>query len=130
MPRGVVGLAVNPPGSRSQDQLHIHLECMSAEVVSALDEVSGRLGADWTQVHIGGATFAARRLAGEHLEQNPFEILARDIPGTRRTPADYTLLLAGRQFPDGPGFALLAGTERAAELLLDSSCAAAARDTS
>jgi CDP-diacylglycerol pyrophosphatase len=128
VPRDIVGLAVNPPGSRSQDQLHIHLECLSAAVVAALDGASGRLGGEWTPMLIGGARFEARRLQGEHLERNPFEILASDIPEARRTPADYTLLLAGRQFPGGPGFILLAGTERAAELLLDSSCAAAARE--
>jgi CDP-diacylglycerol pyrophosphatase len=130
VPRGIVGLAVNPPRSRSQDQLHIHLECMSAPVVAALAGASGRLGGGWTPLYVGGARFEARRLLGEHLEQNPFEILANDIPEAGRTPADYTLLLAGRQFPGGPGFVLLAGTERAAELLMDSSCAAAAPERS
>jgi CDP-diacylglycerol pyrophosphatase len=123
--RDVVGLAVNPPWARSQDQLHIHLECMSPSVIRSLDEVSSRLGADWAGVQVAGARFAARRLMGERLEQNPFEILARNVPDARRTPSDYTLLVGGRQYPEGPGFVLLAGTERAAELLLDSGCAAA-----
>ena len=52
-------------------------------------------------------------------------VLAHDLPDPRRTPGDYTLLLAGRQFKDGPGFVLFAGTELGAELLLDSNCAAA-----
>jgi CDP-diacylglycerol pyrophosphatase len=127
VPRSAVGLAVNPPKARSQDQLHIHVECLSPEVIRAIDEVSDRLGASWMTVQIGAAHFEARRLMGENLgDRNPFQMLARDIPDARLGPADYTLLLAGKQFRDGPGFVLLTGTERAAELLLDSSCAAAA----
>jgi CDP-diacylglycerol pyrophosphatase len=126
VPRSAVGLAVNPPKARSQDQLHIHVECLSTEVVRTIDDASPRLGPAWMTVRIGGARFEARRLMGETLgDRNPFEILARDIPDSNRIPADYTLLVAGSEFPEGPGFVLLAGTERAAELLLDSSCAAA-----
>jgi CDP-diacylglycerol pyrophosphatase len=94
-------------------------------MVRAIDEASGRLGAGWTTVRVGIVHFQARRLMGERLENNPFEVLAHDLPDPRRTPGDYTLLLAGRQFQDGPGFVLFAGTELGAELLLDSSCAAA-----
>jgi CDP-diacylglycerol pyrophosphatase len=126
VPRGAVGLAVNPPNARSQDQLHIHVECLSPEAVRAIGDASDRIGSAWMTVRIGGAHFEARRLMGEYLgDRNPFQILARDIPDARLAPADYTLLVAGKQFRDGPGFVLLAGTERAAELLLDSSCAAA-----
>jgi CDP-diacylglycerol pyrophosphatase len=125
VPRGAVGLAVNPANARSQDQLHIHVECLSPPVVRAIDEASDRLGAGWTALRIDGARFEARRLMGASLERNPFEILAQDIPDDRRAPGDYGLLVAGKQFHEGPGFVLVAGTERAAELLLDSSCAAA-----
>jgi hypothetical protein len=40
--------------------------------------------------------------------------------------SDYTLVLAGMDFNEGPGFILLAGKGPAGELLLDSSCAIAA----
>ena len=127
VPRETVGLAVNPPRARSQDQLHIHIECLRSDVLRALADASGHLEDAWTPVEIGGAHFEARRLSGEELgERNPFEILARQPPDPRRSPADYTLVLAGMQFREGPGFALLAGTERAGELLLDSACVAAA----
>lgn len=127
VPREDIGLAVNPPRARSQDQLHIHIECLRGDVVRAIADSADRLGTSWTRLAIGDARFAARRLAGADLgERNPFEILAGDPPDPRHGPSDYTLVLAGRQFPDGPGFVLLAGIERAGELLLDSSCAAAA----
>ena len=38
---------------------------------------------------------------------------------------DYTVVVAGMQFANGPGFIVLAGTGQTGELLLDSSCAAA-----
>jgi CDP-diacylglycerol pyrophosphatase len=125
VPRGAVGLAVNPPNARSQDQLHIHIECLNTEVVRAIDDVSDRLDDRWAQVRIGRVHFVGRRLLGDELAQSPFEILADDLPDVRRSPGNYTLLVAGKQFRDGPGFVLLTGTERAAELLLDSSCTAA-----
>jgi CDP-diacylglycerol diphosphatase len=34
IPRGAVGLAVNPPHARTQDQFHIHIECLNTRVVS------------------------------------------------------------------------------------------------
>jgi len=39
---------------------------------------------------------------------------------------DYSLIVAGMQFKEGPGFVVLAGTGLAGELLLDSKCAVAA----
>lgn len=127
IPRDDIGLAVNPPGARSQDQLHIHIECLQTPVVQAIAGSAGRLGESWTPLMIGGARFEARRLSGAELgSRNPFEILAEDPPDPPHGPSEYTLVLAGRQFPDGPGFVLLAGLERAGELLLDATCAAAA----
>lgn len=125
VPRAAVGLAVNPEHARSQDELHIHIECLSPPVVRAIDQASDRIGPGWTMLRIDGAHFEARRVMGESLDRNPFEILANDLPDRGRAPADYGLLVAGAQFHEGPGFVLLAGAERAAELLLDSTCAAA-----
>lgn len=127
VPREDIGLAVNPPRARSQDQLHIHIECLRGDVLRAIADSADRLDASWTPITIGDARFVARGLAGADLgARNPFEILAKDPPDPRHRPSDYTLVLAGRQFRDGPGFVLLAGLERAGELLLDSTCAAAA----
>jgi hypothetical protein len=51
--------------------------------------------------------------------------LAKRIPRANRSTGDYTLVVAGMQFENGPGFIVLATTGRAGELLLDSSCAIA-----
>ena len=47
---------------------------------------------------------------GEDLGRtNPFALLAKLMPGARDDMGAYTLLLAGMQFKEGPGFVLLAG---------------------
>jgi len=66
------------------------------------------------------------RIDGEDLnDANPFELLAKRLPRANHVMGDYTLVLAGMQFKNGPGFILLAGSGRAGELLLDSTCAVA-----
>lgn len=127
IPREVVGLAVNPVHARSQDQLHIHIECLRPDVFRSLQAAARRISGAWSTVTIGGANFEALRIVGEELDgANPFGILAARMPQSRHAMADYTLVLAGMHFESGPGFILLAGTSRAGELLLDSTCAIAA----
>jgi CDP-diacylglycerol pyrophosphatase len=127
VPRTAVGLAINPQRARSQDQLHIHIECLRPDVARALAQSAGEIGERWTAVHIDGALFEAQRLAGDDpADPTPFVRLATSPPEPSTSLGDFSLLLAGMQFTSGPGFVLLAGRERAAELLLDSSCALAA----
>jgi hypothetical protein len=38
IPRDVVGLAINSQKARSQNQLHIHIDCVMAEVIQSLDD--------------------------------------------------------------------------------------------
>jgi hypothetical protein len=61
---------------------------------------------------------------------NPLELLADRLPGARESMEHYTLLLAGMDFRQGPGFVLLAGRSLpGSELLLDSGCALASPGT-
>jgi CDP-diacylglycerol pyrophosphatase len=124
--RSAFGMALNPKHARSQDQLHIHMECLRAEVVAALKAASGHLSSEWSPVSIAGWHYDALRILGEDLgESNPLRRLADRPPDARASLEDYSLILAGMQFKEGPGFVLLAGTGLAGELLLDSTCAAA-----
>jgi CDP-diacylglycerol pyrophosphatase len=126
VPRQAVGLAVNPPHARSQDQLHIHIECLRPDVYETLNREGGRLSGSWTPLVVAGASYSARIIAGEDLkDENPFKLLARGVPQAGKTVADYTLVVAGMQSRSGPGFIVLASPTAAGELLLDSTCAAA-----
>lgn len=126
VPRTAVGLAVNKVHARTQDQFHIHIECLRQEVADSLKSIGNHLADIWSPVTVAGASYDALRLTGDALDgANPFELLARLKPEARLHMGDYTLVAAGVQLPSGPGFILLAGTGQTGELLLDSTCAVA-----
>jgi CDP-diacylglycerol pyrophosphatase len=127
VPRTAVGMAVNQHRARSQDQLHIHLSCLSRRVHDALQSQAASILRNWSSVSIGGARYQALRIMGSELgSANPFELLAARVPDAAHAMDEYTVLVAGMQFKEGPGFAVLAGREvPGAELLLDAGCALA-----
>jgi CDP-diacylglycerol pyrophosphatase len=127
VPRNAVGMAVNQVRSRSQDQLHIHISCLRSSVYDELHSQADRIGRRWSPLTMGGLQYQAIRVMGRELgAQNPFELLAERLPGAKNTMGEFTLLVAGMEFKEGPGFALVAGsTVPGAELLLDSTCAVA-----
>ena len=52
--------------------------------------------------------FRARRLYGDTIDTNPFELLAKGLPEARRDMASQTLVVVGATFRDGQnGFYLL-----------------------
>ena len=123
--RTEIGLAVNAVRSRSQDQLHIHIECLSRLLYEALKAGAARIGNQWSAIQVHGWPYQTMRVMGTGLgTQNPFELLADGVPGARDVMGSYTLLVAGMEFNEGPGFVLLAGVDGpGAEHLLDSTCA-------
>jgi CDP-diacylglycerol pyrophosphatase len=126
VPRTAVGLAVNPRRSRSQDQLHIHISCLRPDVAGELRAAAAHLGTRWAAIDLGGSQYQALRVLGESLAgHEPFALIAQGLlAGAGDSLADNTILVAGMQFAQGPGFAIVAGSGTPAELLLDSSCAA------
>jgi CDP-diacylglycerol pyrophosphatase len=127
MPRDTVGLAINPVHARSQNQLHIHIECLRLDVRQALAAQGGGLASGWRSLRIGAHDFEARAIAGETLDgQNPFKLLNERILEEHGVIGEYTLVIAGAQSASGPGFIMLTTPSLAGELLLDPTCAAAA----
>jgi CDP-diacylglycerol pyrophosphatase len=126
VPGTLVGLAINKRQARSQDQFHIHIECLRQDVVDSLRTVADRLSEAWSPVTIAGSGYDALRLSGDSLDgANPFELLANLKPDARHHMGDYTLVVAGAQFTTGRGFIVLSGTGQTGELLLDAGCTAA-----
>lgn len=124
-----VGLAVNSVGGRSQDQLHIHLDCIRPSVRAALRRHSQRLGATWSAfpVPLLGRRFLVRGIAAAEVDGfNPFAAL-RQLPG--RAPdlraTSFAIIAREGHDPDR-GFAMLAyqSPEAHAEMLLDHACSA------
>ena len=102
-PRRPSSLAINPPGARSQEQLHIHIDCIRPEVRAALQSLP--IGTGWTTLPepLAGQRYAAMRVAT--LDPTPFHRLADGLPGAADAMGQYTIVVAGA--PDG--FILLAG---------------------
>ena len=128
-----VGLAVNSRATRSQDQLHIHLDCVQPRVQTALDALAPTTPTDRWETGgytYQGQTYWTRRVDAASLEGvNPFR-LAADIPELRDKPALVTLAVIGIRQAGQDGFMLLAGQSDAAlaarqstgEDLLDHRC--------
>jgi CDP-diacylglycerol pyrophosphatase len=132
----MIGLAINSSVDRSQDQLHIHIDCINPEVRNTLIRHAGEIGPTWAALpfDLAGKRYSARRLDTAELEtQDPFKILAASLPDAGRDMPLETLAVVGIDFPgDRKGFVLLAAHADPAksvaahsEDLLDHSCAVA-----
>jgi CDP-diacylglycerol pyrophosphatase len=132
VPREDYAMAINSKYRRSQDQLHIHIDCVRADVQEALRANENRIGQGWSDlpVALAGRNYRARRVDGVDFgAQDPFKLLAED-PGARADMARQSLAAIGYTFKDGtPGFVLLSsradppwGLGGHAEDLLDKAC--------
>lgn len=102
LPREWLSLAINSAFARSQDQLHIHVDCTSRDVHQALREQAAAVGPDWAPfpVPLAGHRYDARRVGGDELDGvDPFTLVANDIPGARDDMAARTIVVVGA--PEG-----------------------------
>jgi CDP-diacylglycerol pyrophosphatase len=135
LPRDAIGLAINAISARSQNQLHIHIDCVRLDVRTALREHAAAIGPQWQHfaVPLVGHDYMAMRLEQPDLgATNPFVLLADGVTGARADMAHETLVVIGDSFHGKDGFLLLAGHATpgtgnwgSGEQLLDHACAAA-----
>ncbi|MGH7735292.1 MAG: CDP-diacylglycerol diphosphatase, partial [Gemmatimonadales bacterium] len=134
VPRDDLGLAINSVYGRSQNQLHIHIDCVRRDVRDALAANLSKIGPRWSTlpVTLAGHRYRAMRLVGESIApRNPFALLARGDPEARADMGRETLAVFGATFARGqPGFILLSDRADAlgldigaSEQLLDHGCA-------
>lgn len=111
LPREDVSLAINSAYGRSQNQLHIHIDCVRPDVVAALRDHEAEIGERWSQLDapLAGHRYRVRRVLGETLDgTNPFRLVAARDATAAQTMARQTVVVAGAKFKDGkPGFYLL-----------------------
>ena len=136
LPREAVGMAINSAFTRSQDQLHIHIDCVRTDVQDQLVRFRGWFGENWTLLPfpLNGSNYLARRVNfGRSLDGvDPFHLLAAEADSARVEMAAETLVVIGATFDGGrPGFVLMARADPTpdnpahGEDLLDHSCAIA-----
>ena len=133
LPRDDVAMAINSLYGRSQNQLHIHVDCIHRDVKEALAANLGRIGPTWTgfTLDLHDHSYHAMWLPGADLAgRNPFDLLADGDPAARADMSRETLVVAPVTRADGvPGFVLLASKaehrligEGHGESLLDNGC--------
>ena len=134
VPRDDIALAINSRYARTQRQLHIHIDCVRADVGDALRVSDKAIGYRWADFPggIGGRPYRAMRVIGQELgSRDPFRLLAESDPHARANMGAETVVVVGATFADGePGFVLLSdGADllrfdaASGEGLLDHSCA-------
>jgi CDP-diacylglycerol pyrophosphatase len=134
MPRDTMSLAINSAYGRTQDQLHIHIDCIRPDVRNTLAAYHVAIGPHWAPfpVPLAGERYRAMRIDQPGLGAiNPFRLLARDVP--QKDMGQHTLVLVGAEFSGiGPGFILLddhanpaIGDRASGESLQDHDCALA-----
>ena len=71
VPRDYIALAINSSSARSQNQLHIHIDCVRPDVKEALSRSEGQIGAQWTPLGtpLRGHQYLAKRLEAEESER-------------------------------------------------------------
>ena len=111
MPIDTVSLAVNSVLARTQNQLHIHVDCVRADVRQALIAERAKIADGWSPLGapVGGYPYEAMRVLGAALDgHNPFKLLADGVPDAAADMAHRTLVVVGMMF-DGntPGFVIL-----------------------
>ena len=140
LPREAVGMAINSAFARTQDQLHIHIDCVRPDVRDGIVARRSPRRGVWRD--LGGAALRSRRpgLRGETRQLRPiltgsipFRLLAEGVEAARHDMAAETLVVIGATFEgDRPGFVLLAdradptrGDPAHGEDLLDHTCSIA-----
>lgn len=131
VPRDVLSLAINSSVGRTQDQLHIHVDCVRPDVRAALRQHQAAIGLHWAPfpVPLAGHRYRAMRIDQPELGGiNPFRLLARSVP--ERDMRWHTLVLVVTSLGGRPNFVLLddradllAGDLASGEQLQDHGCA-------
>lgn len=112
LPRNYIGLAINSASSRSQDQLHIHVDCVRLDVDEALRKNETSIKDRWSPLNtcFSGHCYVAIWAPGENLgSNNPFRLLAEELPGALDDMGNWTLVVVGASRANGAlGFIILA----------------------
>lgn len=133
-PREAISLAINSQYIRSQDQLHVHVDCVRVDVIEALKAYAPALDDQWRPmtVALAGHTYFARRLVSDDLvhEEPLLRLVADGVPDAKAHMGAMTFAAVGAAFDGKPGFVLLADVFSLeggghAEDLQDHNCAVA-----
>lgn len=128
LPEKDIGMAINSPYGRTQNQLHIHIDCLKPEVITTLGTTleanKKRRNGRWFKIDFPQPLHSYQALYVHSLKADPFKLLAENVKDMSRE----TLAVARVD----KGFVLLAdtadlkqGDRASSEEILDHECKAA-----
>ncbi|WP_322107106.1 CDP-diacylglycerol diphosphatase [Paraburkholderia sp. J41] len=128
-----LGIEINSSKQRSQNQLHIHVDCMRTDIADALAPFGHMPPGQWRWTTFDGNRYRVTRVTSLTDRSNPFRVVERDL-GPKQSMAVQTILVTGAGSDakrDGwliinSGLDVENGSG-SAEGLLDHRCAAAPR---
>jgi CDP-diacylglycerol pyrophosphatase len=84
--RDEIGLAINSIYGRTQNQLHIHIDCIAPDVQRTLQADESKIGPHWAVLsdELAAHHYRVMRLDGADLgSRDPFKLVAEDDPAAR-----------------------------------------------
>ena len=124
-----IGMAINSSAGRTQDQMHIHVDCLDARLKKAL--AGAKLSTQrWSTLSLKlWGRYRVKRLPEDGLEHSVFQQVAKEVPGARTSMSLQTIAVVGVTDGKGErGFALLEkGAGGSTEEPLDHKCRAERR---
>ncbi len=94
LPDNLLGLEINSAYRRSQEQLHIHIDCMRSDVSEALTRHDQDAPGEWRWDTLNGHRYRIMRVTTLTGASNPFRLVARDNQ-TGSAMAMQTILVTG-----------------------------------
>jgi CDP-diacylglycerol pyrophosphatase len=132
LPDDDIMLAINSKWARSQNQLHIHVDCLRRDVKDMLRQMQAKIGPTWMRASIMEQEYQVRWVSMDDLRgHNLFQDVAEQLAPNEKMDRE-TIVLTEAVSPDGrQGVDVLAGryqvggNKGSGELLQDHDCAVA-----
>ena len=105
--REYLSLAMNSEDNVSQDQLHIHIDCVREDILPILNHLkftASESASTWRDVTLEDRQYRVTWVAGDSLEVNPFKLLSSKI--SQAEMRHHSLVIVGARRP-AIGFFLL-----------------------
>ncbi len=128
-----LSLAINSKYGRTQNQLHIHIDCIASDVRAALQAHAATITEQWSRFpeQLAGHSYRVRSIhVLNRPGADPFRLVANELPEARADMASESIFVTGATLPDhGQGFYILetradpaTGNRGSAEELQDHNC--------
>jgi CDP-diacylglycerol pyrophosphatase len=121
-----LGMAINSSVSRTQDQLHIHVDCTKPQLKRDLLRLRRSISGKWSEVNLSpwGDHYLVKRIGARELDRGIFQMVAAELPSAREHMGMHSVAVIGDRGEQGEkGFVVFVnGDGGHAEELLDHRC--------